>query len=332
MATLLRNLVSLRRGLFQFSKPYIPNWTKGRPSTGSPPISHEGEREFTFSDGTTARNYPDALPANNSEFCEQTAQDAEKFFSEVRAALVADYDGHDSFKRYGVWSFEMSNASKARNRRARRQQIESGDLQLEQVEATIKNHYISELLKQRFAGATSEDEHFLGSHILKEMEAGEDYSDGDNSLQVFLALGLDGIRKKRRWDKIKRRLKTALRLLWPVLRSLIAITCVLSIYNALSGKFETVVISILLMIYTSISLNLQGSSFFFEASSRQGEAQFIDLRRSFGKPIKASEQETVNSNIQKTQKRLAPMMIHSSAMGLIDLIAIWNLLKAVQWF
>jgi hypothetical protein len=331
MAALIRKFVSLCKRLYQSSGPYIPNWTKGRPSTDSPPIKNEGAH-FSFLNGTTAKDHPDSSSVNSVDPHEKAAQDAKKFFSETRAALAADYNGEAYSQRYGIWSFQLSDASKARIRRTRRQQIEWDELTLEQVETTIKNHHIDELIKQRFAGATSKDKQFLRKHILKEMDAGEAYTDWNNCLENFLALGLDGIRKKRRWDKIKRWLKAALRLLWPVFRNLIALGLVLSIYNALPGQFETVVISILLLIYASVSLNLQGSAFLFSVSSRQGEAQYSDLRRSLGKPIGASEQETLDSNIQKTNKDVARVIIHSTTMGLIDLIALWNLAKALQWF
>jgi hypothetical protein len=227
-------------------------------------------------------------------------------------------------------SCELARVKKSRERRNQREEEKIADLELERMENSVKAAHIEEFIEQHFPGTNFEEKRYLKREIRKEIDTtiGLDFR---GRIEEFLTIGLKGIRKQQSKEKIKKNGKTALRYLWAILINLIGLAIVVSVFSTTDGTFEVIVVSILLFTYTTISSHARGSGLVFQSFFRQADLQFLDIRKILGRPATDTEREVMETAAEKIAKQYGPLLINQFAVGLVDLIAFWNVIKAVGW-
>ncbi len=271
------------------------------------------------------------LQEDGMDSSEKTSNDAvNEFYMNLRTALeLNDPQLIKEPGRKGLFlSHDLDSAREARRRRIQKEEANYADSMLEQIEDRIKSEHIEQFVKEHFPNASFGEERYLTEAILKELDAGVD-TDDEQCMEHFLMIGLDGIRKQRRREKLKQGAKKFFRYLWRIAYDLIALGLILAIYRLLVSPFETIAVSILLVIYTTISSHGMGSGLLFEVILGKADFQFLEVRKLLGKPATVSEKDAMESTGKKITDTTRLLSIDSFFLAIVDLIALWNVVKAI---
>jgi len=172
---------------------------------------------------------------------------------------------------------------------------------------------------------------YLYETIKKEYEAGDDYADTDHCLRTFPANGLAGIRKRTKREKRSAALKSSGLIIWELFKSVIKIGIVLSIYAEDESRFGIIVLSLLLYIYSTVALAVSQEVLRFASQMIKADLQFIDIRQLLGKKPTFAEMEEANKPTKEWRKYNAAILIYQATLGIITLIALWKLIRAIGW-
>ncbi len=217
------------------------------------------------------------------------------------------------------------------------------DGQLAQIEETVRFTLIEEFVAQKFPDAGREEAIFLREAISLDFETGDLWYlgevtplarlfrrvsgfGGEYHLGEFLQLGMRGIRKRRRTEW---RWAVA-RMVWPAIRNLVALAIALGIYAVLQGQFETVVVSILIMIYATGSWQALASAVGFNGGAYAADKNFLEIRELLGQPPTISEKKQKSALKDRRLRDLAEIFGYP-VLALINLVALWHLLGSVGW-
>ncbi len=100
--------------------------------------------------------------------------------------------------------------------------------------------------------------------------------------------------------------------------NLVAIAVVLGIYSVLNGKFEIILASVLIMIYAKIDAYIHDST-----------EELSEIKKLVG-VISGTTKAEEDSKVSLGARAVTALM-RLIAVSLIQLIALWNLVKAIGW-
>ena len=120
--------------------------------------------------------------------------------------------------------------------------------------------------------------------------------------------------------------------IWSIIRDLIELVIVLGIFAAISGRFEIIVASMLVLIYTGVARGFASLAITSDLDHFRREALYFELRKTLGKPVPTSERTEMETEKKESEWNTLEHIISVIITALINLIAIWKLLRAIQWF
>lgn len=100
--------------------------------------------------------------------------------------------------------------------------------------------------------------------------------------------------------------------------NLVAIAVVLGIYSVLNGQFEIILASVLIMIYAKIDAYVHDST-----------EELSDVKKLVG--VTSGAQTPKEDSAVSLGARAVTALMRLIAVSLIQLIALWNLVKAIGW-
>lgn len=120
-----------------------------------------------------------------------------------------------------------------------------------------------------------------------------------------------------------------LRNVWDIIVNLITIGVISGIYSSIYGDFETIVVSLLILIYLSLQSfsMLQGKTIAENAFALDGE--FKRIRGLLNADPTDEEIEEVRNARRKFDKSMTKMYINAAFVFIMYLIALFNLLGAI---
>jgi predicted nucleic acid-binding Zn ribbon protein len=117
---------------------------------------------------------------------------------------------------------------------------------------------------------------------------------------------------------------------WTVIINLITVGVVFAIYGSVYASFETIVVSLLILIY----LSLQGSSMIYSTTTAETafalDAEFKRIRKLLKDEPDEYENEKVQEAKKKVDKAMVKMYINAGFLLIIYLIALFHLFGALQ--
>ena len=272
-------------------------------------------------------------------------QEANAFFTELRAALASDLLLAEEYQRRRGFGTVESAAQGLRGALTRKRHLErrrqEGDA-LAETEFNLKMDRIRNFVKQRFPNAPRE-EHFLIYAICRDFETGDVYygestkaeemlrslsgfGRGDYHLGEFLRLGIRGVRRRLRMELCW----GVARMIWPIARSIVAIAIALGIFGVVSSPFETIAVSVILLIYATVSRQQSTSALRFDLTAYRAQSQFLDVRTLLGQPASTEETRSLFEQKGNSDKSIFPV-VGNYVLFAVDMIAFWHLVTAVGW-
>jgi|SRR6185437_15683147 len=274
------------------------------------------------------------MPPNSEEVDHHKL--AQSLYDQLKYALGIHYVGNleiqeEYCKKYAIEkNYELPALTNAFNRRLRQMHRDSQDETLRSVEERIKRKHFSDFIEEHFKGCTGEEAKYLFSTMDAEFKD-EDYSDWGHCLQTFLKLGLNGVRKQRSTETRRRRIKNCLRAIWMTLKGVLQIGIVWAAYSILQTPFETLVVSILLVIYSVVALHASASAVRWTSDTIKADSQFSDLRSVLGKPLAGYVLEPPLRMSKDLETQQVAVLIYQFTIGAVDLIALWKVIHVIGW-
>jgi len=109
------------------------------------------------------------------------------------------------------------------------------------------------------------------------------------------------------------------------------IVVVLGIYSMLTGPFEIFAVSILLLIYSMVALQLSRAVVAFTASELKANSRFMELRKALGKPLNASVEQNIDKLNADFRRQSTPVLVYQLSLAAIDLVAFWKIISTLVW-
>ena len=116
--------------------------------------------------------------------------------------------------------------------------------------------------------------------------------------------------------------RTGLSYVWSVLVELIYLILVVALFSAATSKFETLVFSVLVMIYNAVTSRLSGIGVGLSYLLYRGEETHGEIGRALKLKVPVAPSVEVAKQIRKSTVMAA---IHQAAVGIGSLIALWHL-------
>jgi hypothetical protein len=113
---------------------------------------------------------------------------------------------------------------------------------------------------------------------------------------------------------------------WSILSAVIYLAIVLGIFSAATSKFETMVLSSLVMIYNSVSVSLSGVGLGGIYLLQRLEETHGEIGRKLGLRVSVSPAKTAAKHIARSS---VDAVIHSVSIGIGSFIALWHLVTAI---
>src|SRR5579875_51314 len=179
---------------------------------------------------------------------------AQKFLSDLNSKLTLEEWNlggpvPDFLKRYNIHPHTWERVQKHLQRERLRAEKDAVRNDLTKIQKSIKEREIDELIAGRFQGAQKDEVRWIKSRILNEVDAWDNHYDEEYTLAKMLDEGLPGIRKQMRGKRFRWRY---ISWAWAVLINLFVILVALAIYGHVTTAFETIVVSLLIILYLSV--------------------------------------------------------------------------------
>ena len=224
------------------------------------------------------------------------------------------------------WTLEQ--AHRANVREAAKIKLDAEHASLLRFRKAVFDFHANTLIRKHFPSSNTLERFYLEDYIKKQLEFGLDYSDYDHSLQAFLTLGIEGIRRQRqreeraRWRSLIWRVATAS--LW----QLIAVDMALYLYGRLQNAEMVIILSGIVLMYAQLGQHVRYSFYNLQVEEFNNAARFLALRKAIGVPTSFAEQDALEKASSKFNSVLDwwSLVISSFGNGFLAIIAIWHLL------
>ena len=81
-----------------------------------------------------------------------------------------------------------------------------------------------------------------------------------------------------------------------------------------------------------MALHLSYSSVRFSAGFIKADIQFRELREALGKPLDVASKALIEKSATDLKRLEGVILIYQFTLGVVDLIALWKLVRALDWF
>lgn len=258
---------------------------------------------------------------------DEAREEAAQFFKEVAVTLDPSFTSEEvaaaGMGHLKLLSSQLTTAER-RYAIARQKRLER-DKWIDENIATRKGVAINDFLNGKFPSLDYDDRIFLFQEIKSQIDLGVQYN-GDYGVDGILLLGDKGLAERFRSEKRKRRFWSRIRLIWPITRSLAYLLIAGGSFGAAKDRFETTVISYLILIAASVWQALRIMQFQFLLSGNHRERQFNAILMRFGKVLTTPERTDVENSMKSIERLGGPAMVDAGCYSILQLMALWHLL------
>jgi hypothetical protein len=225
-------------------------------------------------------------------------------------------------KHYGINDYGWNLIQKYRRRIGVQKARAAADTYITGLQERLCEETIHVFLECHFKGATNKERELVREQIAKEVDQPKVYF--DYALSRMVRDGVPGIRRLR-WRRPLRHFRHT----WEAMKAVIAIIVVLAIYERLQTDFETIVCSLLILLYTQAiraiwGLALQGAS--FRQASYMSYIALKETMKTEATPDEIDGVALLDEGIKKSETR---RHVVDTGNSIINLIVFWHLFKLI---
>jgi hypothetical protein len=192
---------------------------------------------------------------------------------------------------------------------------------IERLQNQLSEKHIRPFLEQCFPGATEPEQRRIREQIERETKWQDAYY--EYSPEDMVRDGVKGLRKHHRLGALRHLSHT-----WEALKGLVAIAVVIAIYATLETKFEVIVVSLLLLSYTTLSGMRWGQLKLALIGDQAGFLRYLELKRAANSEPTDKEMG-LRWDLEKALKKTDPHVVADTANSIINLVVYMSLVRAL---